>query len=143
LLLAAGSMPPYTYEYELIHHRRLIDSCIAEVVGIDYFLHKYPNHKIIIALNRRPGAALGRLSTRVESILGARMYGRGYKNYPLLREKRFQEEVRKARQHKNVLVVMPPKNSQTSSGTLNIKKLHTTYRLGQRAGYEILKFIES
>lgn len=142
LLLASASMPPYTFEYELVHHRRLVDSCIAEIIGLDYFLHKYSGHKVIFIVNRQlPSGLSNKLICRLESIAGAHMYGKAYRSYPFAREAKFRDDVARIRRHPNFLLIMPPKTLRLKPQTTDPARLRRAYAAGKRAGHQALNFI--
>lgn len=144
LLLAAAALPPYTFEYEIIHHARMIDSCLSEVIGLNYLLSKHSGQKIAIILNRRPSGSISDwMSYHMEAFLGSRMYGKPYHDYPIAREKAFKREVEEAMKHKNVLLILPPANSPARPGTTNVAKLRRTFHMGEQAGRQVLEFMHS
>src|SRR3989344_5499011 len=51
LLKAAITIKPYFFEETLLNGKYYIDASIKEPIGIEYLLNKYPNRKIIVALN--------------------------------------------------------------------------------------------
>lgn len=142
VLQATISMPPVTFSYELLHHNRMVDSCIAEVIGIKRLLARHPHDKIVVILNRRPSQSrLGKFMIRAEAYAGAKMYGRAYHDFPAAREAKFAEEVELAKNFKNVLLVMPPRSNPTKPQTTDLAKLKKTYGLGRRAGQKVWEFI--
>lgn len=144
VLQATISMPPVTFSYEVLHHNRMVDSCIAEVIGIKRLLARHPGAKIIIILNRRPSSSrLGKYMLRAEAYAGARMYGKAYASFPAAREAKFVEEVALAKNFKNVLMIMPPRASPTKPQTTDLAKLKETYALGRRAGLRAWEFMNA
>lgn len=145
VLQATISMPPTTFSYEVLHHNRMVDSCIAEVIGAERLLRRHKGDKIIVILNRRPGARslMSRLMCRAEAYAGSRMYGQAYRNYPAAREAKFAEEVQLLKRQKNVLLIMPPRRSPTKPQTTDLAKLKKTYAMGRRAGLRAWEFMNA
>ncbi|HVX58635.1 MAG TPA: hypothetical protein VG964_02770 [Candidatus Saccharimonadales bacterium] len=143
VLRATISMPPLTFSYELLHHNRMVDSCIAEVIGAKYLLEKHKNDKVVVIVNRRPPPLniVGRFLCKAEAYAGTRMYGQHYHDFPLARERRFAAEIEMLKQYKNVKLIMPPRSSQSKPQTTNLAKLKKTYALGRRAGERVWEFM--
>jgi predicted patatin/cPLA2 family phospholipase len=138
VLRACVDVVPYVSHSEGIDGEEYVDGTILESINLQYFLDKYPSHKIVIISNtsvRRK--VIHYLKSFFESLAAISTYGFKSIEYFVKGEFQLRKDIAYARRTKNVLFIYPPKNNPTTVITTNGARLKRTYKMGMREAEKI------
>lgn len=142
VLKACVDVVPYISDSEGINGEEYVDGTILESINLQYFLDKYPSHKIVIISNTNTDRKFKHyLKSFFESLAAISMCGFKAIGYFVRGEFQLRKDIAYAKRTKNVLFVHPPKNNPTNSSTTNPEKLKTTYKMGMRAAEKIKELL--
>ncbi len=143
VLKACVDVVPYTSDSEGINGEECVDGTILESINLQYFLDKYPLHKIVIISNTVVDRKLRHyFKSFFEALAAISIYGSRAIKHFIKGEFQLRKDIAYARRSKNVLFIHPPKNNPTNSSTTDPQKLKTTYKMGFKAAERIKKLLE-
>lgn len=138
VLRACVDVVPYVSHSEGIEGEEYVDGTILESINLQYFLDKYPSHKIVIISNTSVKRKfIHYLKSFFESLAAISTYGFKAIGYFVKGEFQLRKDIAYARRTKNVLFIYPPKNNPTTVITTDPKKLIRTYKMGMKEAEKI------
>jgi len=142
VLKASVDVVPYVSDSEGINGEEYVDGTILESINLQYFLDKYPAHKIVIISNTNIRRQFKHyLKSFFESLAAISTYGFKAIGYFVKGEFQLRRDIAYARRTKNVLFISPPKNNPTNIITTNPEKLKRTYKMGMKEAEKIRELL--
>jgi predicted patatin/cPLA2 family phospholipase len=142
VLKACVDVVPYVSDSEGINGEEYVDGTILESINLQYFLDKYPSHKIVIISNTNIDRRFKHyLKSFFESLAAISMCGFKAVEYFVKGEFQLRKDIAYAKRTKNVLFIHPPKNNPTISSTTDPRKLKRTYKMGMKAAEKIRELL--
>ncbi len=142
VLKACVDVVPYVSDSEGIDGEEYVDGTILESIDLQYFLDKYPSHKIVIISNSSVRRQFRHyVKSFFESLAAISTYGFEAIEYFIKGEFRLRKDIAYARRTKNVLFIYPPKDNPTTLSTTDPKKLKITYKMGMKEAEKIRKLL--
>jgi predicted patatin/cPLA2 family phospholipase len=142
ILKASVDVVPYVSDFEGIDGEEYVDGTILESINLQYFLDKYPSHKIVIISNTIVKRQLRHyIKSFFESLAAISVYGSKAIGYFIKGEFQLRKDIAYARRTKNVLFISPPKNSLANASTTDPVKLKQTYKLGMKEAEKIKELL--
>ena len=142
VLRACVDVVPYVSDSEGIDGEEYVDGTILESINLQYFLDKYPSHKIVIISNINVKREFRHyVKSFFESLAAISVYGFKAIEYFIKGEFQLRKDIAYAHRTKNVLFISPPKNNPTNIITTNPEKLKRTYKMGMKEAEKIRELL--
>jgi len=142
VLKACVDVVPYVSGSEGIDGEEYLDGTILESINLQYFLDKYPSHKIVIIINTSINRRFGHyIKSFFESLAAISVYGFESIKYFIKGEFQLRKDIAYAHRTKNVLFIYPPQDNPTTVITTDPEKLKRTYKMGMKEAEKIRELL--
>ncbi len=142
ILKAAVSIIPYWFFSEKIDRHQYADGNIKEIIGLNYLLKKYPNHKIVVVLNFIREKGIKHYIANLLEATAARAINKRLFKFIRLKEKLSKKDIELSARHKRVLLIHPPENDPDDIRTTNRSELLKIYKIGKKEAEKIKEFVK-